>query len=83
MINNYKYTEEWQPIETVPFKQKVLLWKSERSIETGEVFSIIKDIARVYLDLDYGDFCAQVYLDIPIDELTHWQPLPQPPKGDL
>jgi hypothetical protein len=55
---------EWQPIETVPDK-RVLFCN-----ESGYVMSGYASAGRCYVDAD----------EDPADDLTHWMPLPEPPK---
>ena len=72
---------EWQPIETVPLQEDVLLYDNEGNVRAGIVFSRYSATKpRAFKsDLDFGDFSASSYWP---DDLTatHWMPLPEPPQ---
>lgn len=63
----------WQPIETAPEDEWVLI-----ALSTGEVY-------RAVLTLDDGEYSPAWYLTafVPLHPKltpTHWQPLPEPPS---
>lgn len=58
----------WQPMETAPLRQPVLLWLPE----WGEsAIGYLNGNGEVVID---GEACA-------IEAATHWMPLPAPPTG--
>lgn len=85
--------KEWQPIETAPKDSTwVLLWSAScEGCWTGlwrERMMLPKAVQEIWPDLD-GKWCRDIYLPNdaerypyqPIHEVTHWMPLPDPPKG--
>lgn len=75
----------WQPIESAPHGIKVLVWGSynfNRNPDVG-VFTAWVNAGhdhiptRVYLDPSPHD---DEYSTVELVEVTHWMPLPEPPK---
>ena len=68
----------WQPIETMPTKQHVLMCWSDGMVRIGARYSPYGESFKV--EIDMGDASATVYC--PRDYLpTHWMPLPEPVKA--
>jgi hypothetical protein len=83
---------EWQPIETAPRDgSEVFAWMRGSLVPVAVYF-----VSREYLEEEYGDpyyMEAGWYYSLgypfddalpeyPLDDyLTHWMPLPDPPKG--
>lgn len=69
---------EWQPIETAPKGDEVLMVWPDGHIRIGQRYADMPNGFRS--DLDFGDFHASMYAQH--DYLpTHWMPLPAPPIG--
>ena len=68
LIANGVTVQQWIPVtERLPeYEQQVLTYRGESGISIERMFT------GAFWDFDY---------DI-IDVVTHWMPLPQPPKGD-
>ena len=68
--------DEWQPIETAPFEERVFVWCADirHGKPLGIVFGRVVDFTngerRVYGDGMNGDWT-----------FTHWMPLPDGPKA--
>ena len=76
----------WQPIETAPKDQKVLVITCSGGIHIGEVFLYGKPFFRI--KLDFGNVASTFYMPYSKDREeydmpTHWMPLPEPPKEGL
>lgn len=91
-VNVYTYENGWQPIETAPKECTfVLLYSATigRAITglwAGKE-SLPKTVREIWPDLE-GKWCEGIYVAYdeaynpyrPIHEVTHWRPLPSPPK---
>ena len=60
---------EWQPIETAPDNELMLVWQEMTGI-----------CLREKRDDDF--WCENNFLDDSELEVTHWMPLPDPPESD-
>lgn len=58
---------DWQPIETAPVNQEVLVWVVRKG--GGNIVSAKNSTGSQWWAIDTGAVIA-----------THWQPLPAPPK---
>jgi hypothetical protein len=71
---------EWQPIETAPIRQNVLMSWSDGRLPIGSRYS--QSSGAIKCELEISNFYASLYES---DNLraTHWMPLPDPPpKSD-
>ena len=65
------YEREWQPIETAPKDGTLVLIKG------------IQGAVSAWYDSDNHDWvCYDDKFTLEFDEPDHWQPLPEPPKGE-
>jgi hypothetical protein len=64
---------EWQPIETAPKNKCKIL---------GFDPSLLGIVIAEWDDGWYVDKCSQDGLGFENTPLTHWMPLPNPPKGE-
>lgn len=62
-------TSQWQPIETAPLNQAVLLWASDLNHKRGYVVGLWMRDSNEWIDHHY---CRV--------KPTHWMPLPPPPE---
>jgi len=75
----------WQPIETAPKDQKVLVITCSGVMFIAEVFLYGKAKGRT--GYDFGNVSASIWFPYckgreEYDTPTHWMPLPEPPKGE-
>jgi hypothetical protein len=69
---------EWQPIETAPIEQRILLFCPRDPIDGDPVFVGIYDTTNVR-DGNHWHNDEGYYLEHPP---THWMPLPNPPYSE-
>ena len=67
---------EWQPIETVPFNEEVLVWNGEDMIV---VVRHEDTIWNMHFWQAVGVYGPDTDLSINDKKPTNWMPLPQPP----
>lgn len=70
---------DWRPIETAPKEQNVLVWS--RYIDV----SIARKVGRYWTGVVDGRLAIDNQTDfgtnyIELDPVTHWMPIPEPPK---
>lgn len=70
--NIFKDNQEWEPIETAPDNEWVLIYPSFYKGQTCEVSKQSKSFSNKWLLRDDGRYRLRP---------THWQPLPKPPAN--
>ena len=64
---------EWQPIETVGFDQRAILWTPKERLYTPETIASHPDVATDDMRVGTRRWWGWA---------THWMPLPDPPRGN-
>jgi Protein of unknown function (DUF551) len=65
----WQYGDGWQPIETAPENEMVLIWDGEHVYTASYEY---KHEMQTQVWLESNDFW--------ISDVTHWMPLPEPPN---
>ena len=69
------YLRQWQPIESAPHGEIVLLWSKEKGIETAYA-----SWGERIFNPAIGQVVSNKWHH---GQATHWMPLPEPPEGFL
>ena len=64
---------DWQPIETAPKDERILLWCADHNMRTKEPIGVC--MGRNWGDYPMGEGMSGDWT------FTHWMPLPEPPEN--
>ena len=75
-------TDKWQPIETAPKGQEVLIYGTVENKPRDPVVAIAEFDEDQWLLMSCGEFVNRgEYFSLVTAYPTHWKPIPKPPKS--